>query len=236
VFFSSERALVPEDTNGRWDAYVWVDGRVHLLSSGSSRYDSAWVNASADGRDAFIVTVDALVPQDLDTAYDAYSVRVDGGFAVTPPAAQCETDCQGPPPESGAIRAPGTATAEGPGDIDDTAVPSTAKVFAVPSVGAAAKRALVAGKAGAVRVRVSQAGRVRAVLTARIGGRSVTVASASRTASAGGSVQLQVKLSKRARIALRRTGQLRVTLKVTWSQQKGAQSQSFVLRAGRGGR
>jgi hypothetical protein len=113
VFFESFDQLVPRDDNGRRDVYEWeeasgeaqclngIGGEVYvpasegclsLISTGESKQDSYFVDASADGRDAFIVTDSSLVPQDPDFR-DVYDARKLGGFVppnVLPPP--CEGD------------------------------------------------------------------------------------------------------------------------------------------------
>jgi hypothetical protein len=99
VFFSTSAGLVPEDTNNRSDAYEFnLDtGTPLLLSSGTGRSDSYFVDASADGMDVFFVTREQLVGWDLDQAYDLYDARSGGGFPEPEPATPpCHGDgCQG---------------------------------------------------------------------------------------------------------------------------------------------
>lgn len=99
VFFDSVEGLVPEDTNGKIDAYEFdtQTEQVHLLSSGTSPDDSYVLEAGEDGRDVFILTRQRLVGSDADSAYDLYDVRIGGGFPEPPPAHSiCEGEtCQG---------------------------------------------------------------------------------------------------------------------------------------------
>jgi hypothetical protein len=99
AFFSTADALVPEDTNGRVDAYEYdvASGAAHLLSSGTAASDSWFMDASADGSDAFFLTRERLVGWDVDEAYDLYDARVGGGFPepVAPPAPCAGDACQG---------------------------------------------------------------------------------------------------------------------------------------------
>ncbi len=99
VFFSTAEALVPGDTNGRYDAYEYdtTTGTVHLLSSGTDPSDSYFIDASADGSDAFFMTRQQLVGWDNDQSYDLYDARVDGGLpdpVQQPPGCVGDT-CQG---------------------------------------------------------------------------------------------------------------------------------------------
>ena len=99
VFFSTADALVPEDTNAKFDAYEYdtTTGSVHLLSSGTDTSDSYFLDASADGHDVYFVTRQPLVGWDTDNAYDLYDARVGGGFPEPPTSSACGGDaCQGP--------------------------------------------------------------------------------------------------------------------------------------------
>lgn len=101
VFFSTPEALVLEDTNGRSDAYVYdtTTEKAHLLSSGRNAADSWFLDASADGHDAFFLTRERLVGWDVDSAYDIYDARVGGGFPepVEAPPGCAGDSCQGLP-------------------------------------------------------------------------------------------------------------------------------------------
>jgi hypothetical protein len=106
AFFSSAAALVPADSNGTVDAYEYdvPSGALRLLSSGRDPADSWFLDASANGDDAFFVTRERLVGWDVDRAYDLYDARVDGGFPeppVAPPGCggdACRGAAHAPPP------------------------------------------------------------------------------------------------------------------------------------------
>lgn len=106
VFFSSAAPLLPDDANGKADAYEYdvPSASLRLLSSGRDPADSFFLDASANGDDAFFLTRERLVGWDVDRAYDLYDARVGGGFPEPPvPAAGCTGDaCRGqaqaPPP------------------------------------------------------------------------------------------------------------------------------------------
>jgi hypothetical protein len=102
AFFDSLDALVPEDTNGKIDVYVYdsVEGEISLISSGQCNCDSYFDGASPDGEDVFFVTKEQLVLKDADNLYDLYDARVGGGIAAQNqlPPQECEGDaCQGAP-------------------------------------------------------------------------------------------------------------------------------------------
>jgi len=117
VFFSSGDALVPQDTNGLYDAYEYdsVTGEVHLLSSGTEHSPSYVLDASPDGRDAYIATRQRLLGWDHDESYDLYDARVDGGF---PEPAPEPAACTGDSCRSGVNPAPAapTAASQNPGE------------------------------------------------------------------------------------------------------------------------
>lgn len=111
VFFDSGDSIALTDTNqdhttgaGKPDVYEWEaqgeggctrsGGCVSLISSGRSAGGAVFVDASADGADAFFITDDSLVPSDPG-AVDLYDARVGGGFPVPSPSIPCEGDaCQ----------------------------------------------------------------------------------------------------------------------------------------------
>jgi WD40-like Beta Propeller Repeat len=84
VFFDSTDAIVPGDTNGKSDVYEWVDGAPHLISDGTSPFNSFFRDISADATDIFFSTETPLVGQDIDTHADIYDARAGGGFPAPP--------------------------------------------------------------------------------------------------------------------------------------------------------
>jgi len=119
VFFSTAEALVPEDTNGKSDAYEYdtTTGRAQLISSGVDTSDSYFLDASADGRDVYFVTRQQLVGWDTDNAYDLYDARVGGGFPEPPTSTVCAADgCQGPAAGSPVLPVLGSSSFRGAGD------------------------------------------------------------------------------------------------------------------------
>jgi hypothetical protein len=95
-----------------------ASGGLHLLSSGKDANDSYFLEATASGDDAFIVTRERLSAWDIDENYDLYDARVGGGFPDPAPApAPCSGDtCRNAP--SGAPTDPtaGSASLIGPGN------------------------------------------------------------------------------------------------------------------------
>jgi hypothetical protein len=120
VFFSTAEALVPEDTNGRFDAYEYdtTDGSVHLISSGTDTSDSYFLDASASGHDVYFVTRQQLAGWDTDNAYDLYDARVGGGFPDPPVLVECRGEaCHGPAGAAPPSEPPFSATLSGAGNL-----------------------------------------------------------------------------------------------------------------------
>jgi DNA-binding beta-propeller fold protein YncE len=138
LFFESFESLVPRDTNGRQDVYEWEraaskdecldqiggelfepasEGCLALISSGQSADDSEFVDASADGRDAFLFTNSSLLPQDI-AFQDIYDARALGGFPPAPaPPAACEGEACQSPPEAPNDPTPASSSFKGAGNV-----------------------------------------------------------------------------------------------------------------------
>ena len=119
VFFSTEESLLPTDTNGTWDAYVYDNQskETDLLSSGEDDEPSFFVDASADGKDAFFGTAEQLSRWDTDGSYDIYDARVDGGLPepkLPPPS--CQGDACQPAPKELNDPTPASSTFKGEGN------------------------------------------------------------------------------------------------------------------------
>jgi hypothetical protein len=114
VFFETQNALSPQDVNGFQDVYEYHSGVLSLISNGTAEGGSAFVDASADGRDVFFVSPEGLVRADGDGLPSIYDARVDGGFAEPPPPpAPCVSDesCRGSGPALPPSVAPPATTA-----------------------------------------------------------------------------------------------------------------------------
>lgn len=111
VFFTSQDALVTSDSNsnpttgaGVPDAYEWeaqgegscalAAGCLAILSNGALPQGATFVDASADGSDAYFLTAASLLPTDPGSM-DLYDAKVGGGFSEPQPQIPCEGDaCQ----------------------------------------------------------------------------------------------------------------------------------------------
>lgn len=108
VFFDSADALIPTDTNHEPDVYEWqaqgsggcgrAEGCIAPISSGREADGATFLDASADGADAFFLTDASLLPADHG-GLDVYDARSGGGFPEPPPPLSCFGDaCQTLPP------------------------------------------------------------------------------------------------------------------------------------------
>jgi len=131
LLFNSPDALVPADGNGKNDVYQYEPnglgscasstGCVGLISSGSSDRESAFLEAGASGEDVFFLTAAALVPNDINGAYDVYNAHV---CTPTSPCVEaqagsdfeCESAsaCHGTPPTSAPAISTAPTTSTGP--------------------------------------------------------------------------------------------------------------------------
>lgn len=131
IFFNSNDALLPRDSNGAQDIYEWEAGGegscdpkgayyfpqnggcVYLISSGKSPTESEFWEASPDGRDVFFTTEASLLPQDPGLI-DLYDAREGGGFPQPIPKAPCEGEACQNPPAPPALPTPSSMAYSGP--------------------------------------------------------------------------------------------------------------------------
>jgi hypothetical protein len=119
VFFETADALLPRDGNGRRDVYEYVDGQIHLLSTGTDEASSHFLDATPDGSDVFFSTAQRLLPRDMDEAYDYYDARIEGGFVEpSSPSPSCDGgSCHGGGSAETITDSPGTNTFAGSGNV-----------------------------------------------------------------------------------------------------------------------
>ena len=151
VFFQTEEALVPEDTNGGLDVYEWERAReetdpqeveatnscerttasfspsdggcLYLISTGQSAQPSYFGDASESGDDVFFFTRQSLVSQDQDLNVDVYDARVDGGIPTQNP----------PPPPAPCTDETSCRTSSDPPPVFDA--PSSATITGEANLG-----------------------------------------------------------------------------------------------------
>jgi hypothetical protein len=134
LFFESEDALSPQDTNGPVnDVYGWEPngigsceregGCVRLISSGRSPSPSLFVDSTPSGDDAFIVTREQLLPQDKNEQIDLYDVRVGGGIDAE--SETLRSECQGEACQPAAVvpndPTPSSSAFSGSGNVKELA-------------------------------------------------------------------------------------------------------------------
>ncbi|MGC1167007.1 MAG: hypothetical protein WA862_12960, partial [Solirubrobacterales bacterium] len=152
--FSTPEPLVEADQNKISDVYLWHDGELSLISSGTGEGTVGGANIigiSPSGRDLDFTSFDQLAPTDGDISQDVYDARIGGGFEQARQSPPCEGDaCRGSGSGSPGSPAAGTAGFSGAGNVGGT---STASI---------AVRAAVKGNVATLRVRVPSAGAITA--------------------------------------------------------------------------
>jgi hypothetical protein len=217
VFFTTARALVPEDTDGNHvDVYMWTAaGGVQLVTPpGRAPYDAYYIDNSPDGNEVYFTTEESILPGDTDpNAADIYLAILGGGAAPDKPAPDADPQvcvgdaCQGP------IAAPaplsiGSVSFAGPGNV------LTAPRRAAASV-SVAKAKTVTGSTATLQVKVPDAGQIS------VAGWSLR--STSVSASGAGSYAVKFVLSSAASKSLKRKKTLKVSARVSF---RGADGES----------
>ncbi len=118
VFFDSPDALMPQDVNGQQDVYEYIQGALHLISSGTSTAGSYFYEATPNGANVFFVTAQSLVGRDTDNAISLYDAREGAGFEEAPTPVACESEgCRGSTGSSAEFGQPASVTFDGPGNL-----------------------------------------------------------------------------------------------------------------------
>jgi hypothetical protein len=117
VFFDTTDVLSISDTNGEPDVYQWEaygegsclvkPGCLGLISSGKATEGASFIDASADGTDAYFLTAESLVGEDPGSI-DLYDARAGGGFPEAAKAIACIADACQPLPAAPEDPDPGT--------------------------------------------------------------------------------------------------------------------------------
>ncbi len=128
VFFDSQNALVPQDTNGKTDVYEWeragsgtcpsaeAEGCIYLISNGTAGEGNYLIGASSVGNDVFFTTRAKLVAEDGNENIDIYDAHVGAVEPPVPP--QCTgTGCQGLPSAPPVFSTPSSVTYNGVGNF-----------------------------------------------------------------------------------------------------------------------
>jgi hypothetical protein len=216
IFFDSADDILPQDTNGRTDVYEYVDGSLQLVSTGTSRFDTTFQDASATGDDVIIATRAQLVPQDIDQYIDLYDARVGGGFPPPPPVTPpCEGDaCQGPASPGTSFPVAASVTFAGPGSSSVLSPAPAARRVTV------SKPKAVSGLHAKLRIKVPAKG---ALSVSGAG-----LATARKQVAKAGTVSITVSLTKHEATRLKRSHQVSVKARVTFKPTGGRSSTATV--------
>ncbi|HEX5923312.1 MAG TPA: hypothetical protein VFY45_05740 [Baekduia sp.] len=213
VFFDTTNALVPRDSNGQRDVYMWEDGKVQLISTGVGSGESNLIDISASGDDVFFATTEGLSDEDRDGEFDVYDARVGGGFATSAVRPECASSCRTPSGGAPPAPAPATGLLAGQGDPPPAARPTVGKVK-VSKVGT------VRGTSAVLKVQAPAAGTIIAS-----GARLVAASKRTTTADA---TSVTVRLSRAAQKTLARKRKLVVKVAVRFRPATGAASVASV--------
>jgi hypothetical protein len=111
VVFSAPGPLSSSATNGHRNVYVWHEGNVGLISSGTATEDDDAMGITSAGRDVFLVTSAGLGSSDTDGLRDIYDARIEGGFPepLAAPEPCLGEVCRGPLSTPSPLLVPGSA-------------------------------------------------------------------------------------------------------------------------------
>ncbi|MET0600677.1 MAG: hypothetical protein ABW167_01695 [Baekduia sp.] len=218
IVFTTPEVLAPADANSDTDVYAWHEGQVSVISPDGGGDPGI----STSGTDIYFTTTSQVTAADSDTSSDVYTARVDGGFDLRE-SGPCEGEgCSGAPsaPPGPPL---GVGGFGGQGDVQEPA-PS----FTLRAISAAQRRALAQTGRVAVTVTASKPGSVSARVTTTIGGKPSNGAMARETMAQAGSVQLMLRLSKKARTRL--VAKRRLSVKIVVSHSKFALPRSATIK------
>lgn len=154
IVFRTAGRLSADASNGLVNVYEWHkepesgEGRVSLVSGGTSQTADADPVITPSGSDIFFTTSQGLVPQDTDGQADVYDARLGEGFPSPPADPQpCASDaCQGPLTNPAALLVPGSVS-QAPGGNFAPPAPATAVKPSKPKPKSKHKRRKRNGKA-----------------------------------------------------------------------------------------
>jgi hypothetical protein len=230
VFFQTPDPLVSEDVNGgsfangpfgstaeSMDVYEWHEGKVSLISDGTSPTGAFLDGTTPSGNDVFVTTREQLVSGDSDGYADIYDARVGGGLPQpSGPAKPCTgSGCRQANGASVFFSVPASATVTGTGNLTPPSL--VAPSFTVGSVSAVQRAASARSGKLPLQVSATAAGKLTAVVFASMHGKSVKVGTASVTLGRAGKRTLTLHLNKTARKALAKQGRLALRIEVSYS-------------------
>ena len=128
IVFNSTGALAPgaeaAAAAGASSAYEYrsvgsiSNGNVYLVSDGTNTLNAEALGMDASAENIFFTTADPLLAQDLDTQYDVYDARAEGGFPASVSPAACEGEaCRGASSGQPSFGVPGSVSVPGGGNL-----------------------------------------------------------------------------------------------------------------------
>jgi hypothetical protein len=216
IAFSSPEQLSRQDGNELSDVYLWSSGKVRMITSGGLNGGGREARLTGSGRDLYFQTPEPLTQADPDLAVDVNDARIDGGFPFKPVPTCSGEGClgaaaggpQGPPPET---------SGGGSGNVGEVSA-------TLSSLSKAERKAFAASGRATLRLSASAPGQLDVTGTAKVGGKRRQVISVSLYVEKAGEVAVPVKLSKKARMQLRRDGSLKVELTIEFADAKAKTS------------
>jgi hypothetical protein len=200
------------------NVYEYHEGHVFLISDGKDtataprgrRSATELVGVDSSGADVFFTTSDQLVPQDTDTQLDYYDARTGGGFPAAPTAAACsEVDtCHAAPSLGAPAPLAASITFSGPGNQSGGGAGGSSHA----SVRLLSRT--VHGSRFVLRVAVPGRGRLTVA--------GAGISRVTRVFAKGGTYRLTIKLTRRAKLALRRTRALKLRIRIVFIPAGGA--------------
>lgn len=160
-------------------------GSVYLLSGESTATvrGTGGLGVDGSGQDVFFVTAESLVAQDVNTMFDTYDARVDGGFLAPDPPSGCVAEACEEPLVVPSLSAPASTAVTSAGSVSAPSVVGSSPVVAVKRAGSVVlsrRQRLLRALRGCTRMRRSKqrvacesealkryAGRAKAEKTAR---------------------------------------------------------------------
>lgn len=224
VFFQDAEALLPQANNGVENVYEWVTdgtgqcagasqngGCLYLVSDGQGANPTYFIDASPSGNDVFLLSADQLVSGAAPGEFTLYDARVNGGYPAPAAAVSCDSSASCEGVAGAGPSAPSTATVTFSGPANQSA-PTTKPALAKVKV----THKAVKGDAFTLTVKVPASGRIT------VSGASLrTVVKSARKA---GSYRVTVKLTARAKRALKRKRRMKVYAKVSYRPSSGRSS------------
>jgi hypothetical protein len=211
AFFQSRSRLIAADVDNEYDVYQWRNGKLSLISTGSSGTHGAFLRGSdSAGRNVYLATEDRLTWQDHDSVFDIYTARVDGGIVQPPLPSTCDALVDGC--KSGLSGSPNAVdvSSTGPGSA------GRAAVRRLTVSGLSRKARLRASRSGVLplRIRSSVTGRIGITVKGRVGKARRVVARRSVRVREPGALTVRMVLSSAARRSLRSGRKMRLTVRV----------------------